>query len=298
MTTHPGYPAGRIASVLGLAKRSLELTRLTDRLVSAQRWMYPGGYVRAINYHATPTRFQENFRNHLAFFQRRFAPVTHEDLVRFFEDGRWGKAKPGLIISFDDGLRSNYSVAAPLLEEFGFTGWFFPPTDFINCPVEQQADFARDHQVDVDPEAPRGERIAMTWEELRTLAQRHVIGCHTQSHRRLGDGCTDEQLDAEIVEGKAVLEAGLGRTTDVFCWVGGEESSYSARAAERIRSAGYRFSFMTNSAPIRPGTDPLQLQRINVDASWTTDWAAFQVCGLLDVLYTGKRRRVVGATGA
>ena len=63
-------------------------------------------------------------------------------------------------------------------------------------------------------------------------------------------------------------------------------------AARLIEEAGYAVSFMTNSAPVRPGTDLLHLQRTNIEAR-DPDWLVrFQLSGLLDVLYTAKRRRV------
>ncbi len=296
MEPHPGYPPGRVATVLGVLKRSLEVTGLTPVMLRALQIMHRRGYVRAVNYHATPLRHGERLRTHFEFFQKHFSSVSHSDLAEFLVDGRWEKKKPGLIVSFDDGLRSNFEVAVPLLEEFGLTGWFFPPTDFVSCPVDEQADFAERHWIDVDPEAPRGERIAMTWKEIQVLADRHVVGCHTQSHCRLSDALSDDRMEHEIVDAKTTLEDGSGQSIDVFCWVGGEESSYSSRAAACIRRAGYRFSFMTNSAPILSGTDPLQLQRINVDSRWSADWVAFQVCGILDALYTRKRQLVVRTT--
>ena len=78
---------------------------------------------------------------------------------------------------------------------------------------------------------------------------------------------------------------------EIFCWVGGEETSYSSEAAKLI-SENYKYSFMTNNAVIRPGDDPLQLQRTNIEAENPLELVRFQLSGLMDVYYTGKRRRV------
>jgi hypothetical protein len=78
--------------------------------------------------------------------------------------------------------------------------------------------------------------------------------------------------------------------------VGGEETSYSAGAARAIADAGFRFSFMTNSAPITASTHPLQLQRTNIEASWPLDAVAFQLSGTVDLQYRAKRNRVNRAT--
>lgn len=78
---------------------------------------------------------------------------------------------------------------------------------------------------------------------------------------------------------------------DTFCWVGGEEPSYHAGAAALIRE-GYALSFMTNTAVIRPHTSPWQLQRANVEAQDPLWLVRFQLSGLMDLAYAGKRRRV------
>ena len=60
--------------------------------------------------------------------------------------GTWRGAKsgkPGLLFCYDDGGYTNYSVAAPVLEEFGFSGLFFLPVGFLDCPVEDQVEWAR-----------------------------------------------------------------------------------------------------------------------------------------------------------
>jgi len=79
---------------------------------------------------------------------------------------------------------------------------------------------------------------------------------------------------------------------DAFCWVGGEEWSYSSSAAAVIRHAGYRLSFMTNNLPVRQGSNPLQIQRTNIEAWNPTEIVAFQLNGILDFVYTRKRQRV------
>jgi hypothetical protein len=90
----------------------------------------------------------------------------------------------------------------------------------------------------------------------------------------------------------------LGHEVRGFAWVGGEEWSYSQEAAERIRAAGFGFSFMTNNAVIRPGAELLQVHRTNVEAHF--DPALMRLClsGFYDVLYLPKRRRVNRLTAA
>lgn len=243
-------------------------------LVAIQRFRLGNAFIRAVNYHGTPAVDADSFRRQLEYYRKRFVPCGQSQLAAFLERGEWDADKPGLIVSFDDGLRTNYEVAAPLLEQYGFVGWFFVPTDFVEAG-----------------RWPDG-RPAMSWDDLRELCDRHVVGCHTRTHHRLTATTPDAQLDDEINSAKHVLEAGLRRRVDVFCWVGGEERSYSAAAAQRIDRAGYRFSFMSCSHPVTRETDPLHLHRTHIESSWPLDLVRLQLSGVADWASARKRQRV------
>ena len=207
------------------------------------------GYIRAVNYHSTPINNSAILEEHLRFYSNHYTPVSLHDLSIFFKEKKWKKRNPGLIISFDDGYLSNYTVAKPLLEKYGFIGWFFVPTDRIVVNELKGRDM-------------------INWNELKDLGKRHVVGSHTKTHCRLKGTLTRHKMEEEIVLSKCMLQERLKKEIVVFCWVGGEEWSYSSLAAQIIFEAGYHFSFMTNSAPITINTSNLQLQRTNIESSW------------------------------
>ncbi|HYH40897.1 MAG TPA: polysaccharide deacetylase family protein [Burkholderiales bacterium] len=267
-------------------------TGVTRLLLRAQALIHRHGYVRVLNYHDTPPQHAGTFEQQVRFYAEHFTPVGLGDLGRFFGHGFWPAAKPGLIISFDDGLLSNYEVAAPILERYGFTGWFFVATALLESGPEEQAGLGRgDNRLLVHCWPEHG-RLVMSAQEARALAARHVIGSHTRTHRRMSSDVAAEVMEDEIAGARAQLEAQLGAPVDAFAWVGGEEGSYSAEAARIIRRAGYSYAFMTNSAPVVPGTNPFQIQRTNIEASWPLDVVRFQVSGIMDALYLPKRTRV------
>lgn len=236
-------------------------------------------YVRIVNYHDTPERFADNFRRQLDFDRSHF---DNADQARL--DGvLCGEARgAAILLSFDDGYRDNYEVAAPLLEEFGFTGWFFVSSGRVRggMPDGLTANDECDEPF-------------MSHAEMRDLIARgHVVGCHTHSHVRLSETLSAEQFDDEIRGSRARLRAALGDPITNFCWVGGEEWSYSAPAARMIGDAGFTRAFMTNCQIVRPGTAPLQLQRTNIEASWPIAQVRFYLSGVMDLSYGAKRRRI------
>ncbi|MEO2003488.1 MAG: hypothetical protein ABGY41_05270, partial [Candidatus Poribacteria bacterium] len=83
-------------------------------------------HIRCINYHDVPQAEAAAFEDQLRFYSKHFAPVGHDDLLALHE-GSWERDKPGLLLSFDDGLQSHVDVAAPLLEKYGMTGGCMVP---------------------------------------------------------------------------------------------------------------------------------------------------------------------------
>jgi peptidoglycan/xylan/chitin deacetylase (PgdA/CDA1 family) len=241
-------------------------------------------FIRVINYHDIPAHLSENFSAQLRFYATRFVNVGYQDLVDFLQGGKWRHDRPGLIISFDDGLRSHYEVAAPLLEKHGFTGWFFVPAGLIEGIGGRSA-------ADAAASSPLSADENLTLEQLRYLDSHHVVGCHTETHCRLSKDVPTEKLQTEILEAKRMLERALGHSMKIFCWVGGEEYTYSREAAQFIKQ-GYELSFMTNNAVVRHKTNPLQLQRTNIEAENPLWLVRFQTSGLMDIAYYPKRKRV------
>jgi len=272
---------------------SFHTLKINNILPALQQRCIAGGYIRATYYHGTPEDTADNFERQLAFYAKHYTPVSLADLDMFFRLQRWSKERPGMIISFDDGLSSNYSVAAPLLEKYGFHGWFFVPVDFIAAPPSEQLRYSETHQILPDSTSLQSGRVAMSWAELRDLDRRqHVIGCHTRSHRRMSLRVPDAVLKYEICTGKAVIEESLGHVCDCYSWVGGEEQTYTSDAARTIRKAGYKYSFTTNSFPITRGANPQRLERTHVESSWPLAMTTFKLGGYKDLHRAPKRRRV------
>jgi len=249
------------------------------------------GRVRATISHSVPRASVDNYRRQLEYYRKRFCSVSHQDLAELLESGVWKNPKPGLIISFDDGLRTHAEVAAPLLEEFGFIGWFFLPYEFLDTPEEGQRQFAEQHQIQLGEDLP-GARVAMTWEQARGLQEKHVVGCHTASHCRLRSSLTPNERHYEIVDAKRHLVDRLGQDVESFAWVGGEEWSYSQAAAKSIAEAPFKYSFMTNCRMLGQYSHSLKLDRTQIESHWPMTLVQFQLSGIIDLIYLRKRRSV------
>ncbi|HYA17764.1 MAG TPA: polysaccharide deacetylase family protein [Bryobacteraceae bacterium] len=253
---------------------------------AVQKAFYRNGFVRVLNYHETPEMSARRFRDQCAFYRKHFHPATPEDLESCIA-GSWPHEKPGLVITFDDGFRSNYDTAAGIIEEFGFRGYFFIPVGYIAETREEADERYMTLAKEGDPE-PR-----MTWDDCLDLAVRgHRVGAHTRTHIRLKDGLTKDVLRDEIRESGRDIRKRTGLEVKDFCWVGGEEWSYGLDAYREILAAGYERSFMTNLLPVTPGTDAHWIQRTNIESNWPPEQVRFYLSGLMDLAYLPKRQRL------
>jgi peptidoglycan/xylan/chitin deacetylase (PgdA/CDA1 family) len=141
--------------------------------------------------------------------------------------------KKSVWITMDDGYRSTYKVAYPILKQYGFTATMFIYTEFVGAS-----------------------RLAVTWEQLREMkAAGFAIGSHTISHSDLTKPRADESTEDfiarvrwELGESKKIIDRKLGQDTIVLAYPFGY---YDQRAVNLANEAGYRLA-----ASVRRGGNP------------------------------------------
>ncbi|MGH7296818.1 MAG: polysaccharide deacetylase family protein [Polyangiaceae bacterium] len=229
-------------------------------------------------------------------YREHFQCLDQDGLLGFLR-GTLRLRRPGIVISFDDGLRDNATVAAPLLEESALRGWFMVPGAFLDEPEANQPRFFR-HHVRATPNAEHPADTparAMSWANARELAGRgHVLGCHTWSHRPLGPGTPAETIAREVVDARQRLEDRLGREVRTFAWARGRVGDYSA-PAHRAVARNYDLALSSLGQAVRPNADPHAVHRFNVEASFAMSVVRFQVSRLNELAFAARRSAVMRA---
>lgn len=128
-------------------------------------------------------------------------------------DGAGAGADKSVVISFDDGDISNFTVALPLLRERGMVAEFFITSDFIGQPGMLEVG------------------------NIRALADAGMgVQSHGRSHRFLED--LDEQaMYAELRDSKQRLEAASGQPVTAIAFPGGRGAG---RERDTALQLGYR----------------------------------------------------------
>ena len=206
------------------------------------RYLVNHAYIRVVNYHNTDPVDAERFEREVKAFSENFCSVSIADVDEFFRTRKWPKEKPGLIPAVFEGFRNQYDVFLPILEKYGFKAWYYIPSFFMDVPVQCQKRYTEHNDLTVyRPEVYPDGRYAMNWDEVKRIAEKHEICCHTGNHFQITRETPDEDMYREIVVSKRHLEEKIGRSVDVFCWLYGEEYSYNPRAHRYLKEAGYRY---------------------------------------------------------
>ncbi|MEU6107502.1 polysaccharide deacetylase family protein [Streptomyces albidoflavus] len=216
-----------------------------------------GRFLRVMNYHNTPPGMREELVAELRALAADYAIVTPDDLERFTRTGVWHHDRPGLLVAVYEGYRDNYDVAAAACDEAGVVGWFFVCTAFMDTPADRQYDFALDHRIKLVEENPRGERIAMNWEEAADLHRRgHVVTPHTASHELAERVVTEEDVEREVAGPRRLVTAATGAEAACTAWLAGTHFTGRTTADRALVAAGYRYLFsntMVQRLPAAPG---------------------------------------------
>lgn len=198
-----------------------------------------GRFVRTINFHNTAQADAETLQRQFYTLSRRYQSLTEADLIGLMAGEPWQGKRPPLLLTFYEGLRNSYDVAAPLLEAAGLRGWFCLIPGFLDTPLGEQRAFAAAHHVRLIAGEYEGERVAMRWAEVRDLLTRgHEVVCHTMTHTEPSDELDDTDLKRESLGAVSRLETELGRQVATFVWWRGVAWGEYKRADVLLQQAG------------------------------------------------------------
>ena len=245
-----------------------------------------------------PKEQETEFANFVEYAVKRYGVITPAEAEEWLTNGvpdrvRSARRLP-LLFSFDDGFRSNFNIAAPILERNGVRAIFFISpglTDMASgMQLEAVANFIFDRRVSAGQLST--EKRLMSWDEITELRRRgHTIGCHGMTHQRLSL-LDDDALFEEIVEAGDRLDSILEQETDWYAYAFGDIDSIDSRAlaiiSKRYRycRSGLRGANTTQTLSMALTADALSLEA-------PSSYLRLLCEGGLDLVYYFKRRRLV-----
>jgi peptidoglycan/xylan/chitin deacetylase (PgdA/CDA1 family) len=220
-----------------------------------------------------------------------FPPRTFSRLLEALHDARLpvldldalldSRTQRGVALTFDDGMRSVFTHALPVLRDHGAPAHVFLTTGAVG------------RQGWATPRAPEPAFDMLEWDEVEKLQEAGVrLESHTHSHpdlRELDDRRIAEECDAA----DGIIEERLGRRPRYFAYPFGH---FSARARDLARDR-YRASVTTQLRPLGDDDDPAALPRLD-SYYLRAPWVFRRLDAPLPRLYLGLRgvmRRIRGS---
>lgn len=180
------------------------------------------------------------------FHRRGFKAVDLNESSKILTDGGSLSDKV-FAITFDDGYRSVYEIAYPLLMELGYTA-----TLFIITGGRSTSRNAR---------LPKfGDNNMLLWSQVEEMQRAGFsIGSHSVSHPDMC-GLQTQQLVAEMTVSKLVLQDRLGVNVESLAYPFGRHNT-SVRLTAKEH---YRYAYTDQLGLIDGKSDRLALQRIDM----------------------------------
>jgi len=169
-------------------------------------------------------------------------PITLEQLKAYWFEGKPLPDK-AVLLTFDDGFKSIYDKAYPVLKEFGYPGVLFLYTDFI-----------------------RGQNDALRYSEIEEMQKNGmVVESHTKSHLNLGleeekikpDGF-NRLLDLELSDPVSFIQDKFGHLATTLAYPYGV---YDDTILQKTQALKYQLAFTVNKGPNDRTVPPLKLRR-------------------------------------
>lgn len=186
----------------------------------------------------------DEFRRHLDHLASEgFTAICLADFVRWHRGDAALPERP-VLVTFDDGHRSNATLAAPALRERGQRAAFFITAGRVEA------------------------EDSVTWADLRaTLSAGMEVGSHSLTHA-CPSTLSPDALRHELAESKRVLEEGLGAAVD---FVSSPTGYDSRRFGPLAREVGYRAALQGVIGLNRRSTDLFALRRFVLKRSMDLD---------------------------
>src|SRR5262252_2795879 len=206
------------------------------RLVDKVR--YPGTEI-------TPAAFEAQMKE---MKDKGITVISMQDLLAW-KRGEKNIPPRSAVITFDDGWKSQYEVAWPIMKKYGYPFTLFIYTEGVAgghlgggqaITWEQLADL-RDNGVDI-------EAHSATHQDLREGHQIMVIDANgKRSKKKLTGADYEKWIQNEVVGSKELLEQRLGIKVNCFAVPFG---NYNEHVKELARNAGYDAMFTVYGQPI------------------------------------------------
>ena len=225
--------------------------------------------LRVLLFHDIALSDMDNFAAQLRWLSARWTFLTPDQFETILS-GEAPLTSDSLLLTFDDGFKSNRVIAERILNPMGIQALFFIVPNFASMDSRDNARHFISKQIYPNlavSDLPE-HWINMSWNDIQYLLdQGHTIGSHTLNHARLSQIKNYNDLEYEINQSVILLEKHLGIQVEHFAYTFGDIASFSQEAL-LIASNRFRFVYsgLRGSNPLDNVT-PIAIRRDSLSPS-------------------------------
>lgn len=189
----------------------------------------------------------KRFETHMAYLkERQYHTISLADYVNNMSQDKVQSEKL-VLVTFDDGFKSTYLHAFPILKKYGFIATVFLVTDYMNGLASwmgRDLNLIEDRILNSPKAAKELQEIKeatsfplLTWDEIKEMCEYGIeFGSHTASHLWLGE-TRPKKVREDISKSKLIIEEQLNKPVDFFSY---PYSDYAPETKEIVRELGFK----------------------------------------------------------
>lgn len=198
--------------------------------------------LRILVYHDIKNKNFILLHNQLKYLKRNWNFITPLEFENHINNKKRLKGK-NLLITFDDGFKSNYYVAKKILDKLNIKGIFFVPSDFVQIKSKKKSlNFVKHNILDNFSKNNENKIYNISINNIRSLIKTgHTIGCHTKTHQNLALLTSKKKLQNEIIKSADILKKLLNINIKHFAFTYG---NYNSMSNNSLKLAFSKYDFV------------------------------------------------------
>ena len=194
--------------------------------------------------------------------------------------------KPMVAVTFDDGYRSAYDLAIPVLEKHQVPAVFFVCSGFVGLEGGAAREFCRRNlnRVQILPPLTKQQLIDISRSSL------FEIGSHTRNHVNLGKDHSESVYVQEIEGDRLQLEDWIGAKVRWFAYPFGGMKNMNSSVRKYLENSPFESAFTIVPGFINSQKNPYSFGRDSLDMTDSTRLWESWLRGSYDGLYQWKEK--------
>lgn len=230
----------------------------------------------------------DKFEKIIIHLKKEWKFISPDTFYKIYNNKKKIKQKL-VLLTFDDGFKSNILVANKILSKHKINAIFFVPFHFIN--LTKNFEKKKFIQNNLKIKTLNEKLNNMNLNDLRSLIkQKHIIGAHTYSHKDLKLSNNMKKIKFEIILSTNKFEKKINKKINVFAFNFGRLKNISS---PMIKLASKRYDFLFTGVRGQNNLNSKILFRDNISLEDNFFDINAYLNGTYDFMYEEERKKLL-----